>query len=293
MESGEILLETSVGPVSGVAAIPAEPRGPLIVAVPGGGYNARYFDVEGYSLLRRGLDNGFAVIALDRPGYGQTPLPAEKSFAGSAAAISAIIADLWEDHDDGSCPGVVVVSHSVGSAITMHIAAAEPSWPLLGIALNGVAHDIPPSHAGAWDGVASDQPPLVLDDARRRDSMYGPDETIQADIMERAHASTSPAPVHELFEITGGWADDVAAVAHQVRVPVHCRIAEFEQFWVPGAAKVAEFAELFDRAAAVDAREVLATGHNIDHHFAGPGLHLEQLAFAWNCGVGALAPMAS
>ncbi len=291
MNSGEILLETSAGPVSGVAAIPAEPQGPLIVALPGGGYNARYFDVDGYSLLRRGRDNGFAVIALDRPGYGQTPAAPDESMAGNAAVLNTIIGDLWEEQDSDSCPGVVIVSHSVGSAITMYIAAESPTWPLLGVALNGVAHDVPLSHAGSWDGVPTDKP-LKLDDAGRRLSMYGPDETIEADIMERAHVSTSPVPVHEVFEITGAWADDVAGVAHGVRVPVHCRVAEFEQFWVPGAAKVAEFAALFDSAPAIDAREVLATGHNIDHHYAGPGLHLEQLGFAWNCGVGALAPAA-
>src|ERR1700760_570920 len=45
---------------------------PLIVAVHGGTYTSRYFDVPGYSLLDRAGVLGLPVLAIDRPGYGQS-----------------------------------------------------------------------------------------------------------------------------------------------------------------------------------------------------------------------------
>ncbi|WP_190171352.1 alpha/beta fold hydrolase [Streptomyces mirabilis] len=43
---------------------------PLLVCLPGGGYNASYFDVPGYSLVDAARREGFPVVSLDRPGYG-------------------------------------------------------------------------------------------------------------------------------------------------------------------------------------------------------------------------------
>jgi len=46
--------------------------GPLVVALHGGGSSAGYWDgpAPGQSFVRLALQRGFAVLALDRPGYG-------------------------------------------------------------------------------------------------------------------------------------------------------------------------------------------------------------------------------
>jgi pimeloyl-ACP methyl ester carboxylesterase len=105
--------------VTGITTGPGTPDTPLLVCLPGGSYTARYFDVPGFSLLGVAEANGFTAIALDRPGYGGSdPLPAgERTFARSAEILDEAIAALWAEHGAGH-PGVVMISHSIGSAST-------------------------------------------------------------------------------------------------------------------------------------------------------------------------------
>src|ERR1700722_7904215 len=140
--------------VTGIATGPGPPDTPLLVCLPGGSYTARYFDVPGFSLLDAAEANGFTAIALDRPGYGGSdPLPAhERTFARSAGVLDEAIAALWAEHGAGH-PGVVVISHSIGSAITVHLAARQPAWPLLGIALHGGNTVSPDQGVWAWPSV--------------------------------------------------------------------------------------------------------------------------------------------
>jgi len=115
--------------VTGIATGPGIQDTPLLVCLPGGSYTARYFDVPGFSLLDVAEANGFTAIALDRPGYGGSDLlPAdERTFARSAEVLDEAIAALWADYGAGH-PGVVIISHSIGSAVTVHIAARHDPW---------------------------------------------------------------------------------------------------------------------------------------------------------------------
>ena len=65
-------------PMSALIAEAAEPRA-VVVALHGGASTAAYFDCPGHpslSLLRIGADNGYTMVALDRPGYGSSaPYP--------------------------------------------------------------------------------------------------------------------------------------------------------------------------------------------------------------------------
>jgi pimeloyl-ACP methyl ester carboxylesterase len=139
MAGTTVELRTAGGRVTGRGSGPVVEDTPLVVAVHGGGYHSGYFDVRGYSLLDVGAAAGFEVVALDRPGYGGSDgLPAgELTFARSAEVLDEAIGALWGERG-GARPGVVVVSHSIGSAIAVHLAARTPEWPLLGISLHGV-----------------------------------------------------------------------------------------------------------------------------------------------------------
>ena len=163
--------------VTGIATGPRTPDTPLLACLPGGSCTARYFDVPGFSLLDAAEANGFTAIALDRPGYGGSdPLPAdERTFARSAEVLDEAIAALWAEYGAGH-PGVVMISHSIGSAITVHIAARQPAWPLLGIALHGI-NTLSPDHVvGAWHSMPPGVP-VQFSPEQRRMFMYGPDET--------------------------------------------------------------------------------------------------------------------
>ncbi len=66
------------------------------------------------------------------------------------------------------------------------------------------------------------------------------------------------------------------ALAPDVRVPVHCALAEFDALWDSNPENVETFAAMFTSAPFVDASVVRGTNHS-------HALHLRQLAFAAEC----------
>ena len=269
--------------ITGIATGPGTADTPLLACLPGGGYTARYFDVLGFSLLDVAEANGFAAIALDRPGYGGSdPLPAEeRTFARNAEVLDEAIAALWAEYG-ADRPGVVIISHSIGSAVAVHIAAGQPAWPLLGIALHGV-NTLSPDHVvGAWHSMPP-AAPVQFTPEQRRMFMYGPDETFAPDAVGRAAISADACPIEELLEIVGEWPRTAADLAGQVRVPVHYVLAEHEALWYADQSRVDAFASMFTSAPRLDAALAHGVGHNIDHHYLGRALQLQQLAFALTC----------
>lgn len=238
--------------VAGIATALDQPGGPLLVALHGGGYTSRYFDVPGHSLLDTAAANGLDVVALDRPGYGDSDSPARVTFAANAEVLDAAIGQLWAEHGAGR-PGVVVIAHSIGAAIAIHLAAGEPAWPLLGVAISGI-HDRAPEHVrSAWDAMPAGQP-VVFEPAQRRRFFYGPDWTIEPDVVDRAEISAAPIPLEELLEVVRGWTEEAATLAARVRVPVHYVAFEFEGLWTIDRDTVAAFAAAFGAAPVVEAR---------------------------------------
>lgn len=269
--------------VTGVTTRPGRAEAPLLVALHGGTYTSAYFDVPGFSLLDLAEATGFTAVSLDRPGYGGSdPLGDDTpGFAGSATVLEDAIARLWADRS-ADHPGIVIVSHSIGSAIAVHMAAGKPAWPLLGIALHGVNDRSPDPVVNAWNAMPAGQP-IAFTQEQRRMFMYGPDGTLDADAVARAEISAAPAPLAELLEIVREWPASAAQLAVGVTVPVHYALAEFDGLWLVGQERVEEFAGYFTSAPWTVASLFRGAGHNIDHHHLGRTLHLEQLAFAWAC----------
>lgn len=269
--------------IAGIATAVDGAGAPLIVALHGGGLNARYFDVPGHSLLDVGAAAGFRVLSLDRPGYGDSdPLAGgEVSFGGSAEVLDAAIGALWTELGAGH-PGVVLLSHSIGSAIAVHVAARRPCWPLLGISLHGVGDRSPAHVVDAWHALPRSGP-VELPSDQRRALLYGPESTFDTGVVDLAKASAEPIPVEEMLEIVGGWPEGVAELAAGVAVPVQYTLAEHDGLWVADESRVSAFAGYFTSAPWVDARLQAGAGHNLDHHRLSRALHLRQLAFAWEC----------
>jgi pimeloyl-ACP methyl ester carboxylesterase len=278
--------------VTGVSTPPGRTDRPLLVCLPGGSYNARYFDVPGASFLDAASANGFSAIALDRPGYsGSDPVPdGEPVFAANAAVLNGVIGALWAEHG-GERPGVVIISHSIGSAVAVHLAGLAPLWPLLGISLHGINDFCPEPVVNAWNSMPAGQP-VVFTPEQRRMFMYGPDTTVPADAVDRAEVAAAPMPIAELLEVVREWPRDAAQLAAAVPVPVQYALAEHEGLWVSGQDRVDAFAGYFTSAPRVEARLFRGSGHNIDHHHLGPVLHLQQLAFALSCTPAAAAALA-
>ncbi len=267
-----------------------DPAAPLLVCLPGGGFNRHYFDVPGVSLLARAEANGQPAIAIDRPGYGDSdPLAAEKDwFPAQAAILDAAIGDAWATYGQGRS-GVVLLGHSFGATIALRIAARNRSWPLLGLIVYGTSGATTAGMSGFAQGIAElpALTPMALEPAMIRSFFYGPDGTYAPAVLDAAGVSVAPAPAVEIREWAFGWPPDAAGIAAAITVPVHIRMNEHDAVQDVSPEALDRFAALFTAAPSVDAAIVTGSGHNTDHHYAGEALQLDQFAFARRCAVGA------
>ena len=271
------------GIFTGRAAFPAaieKPR-PLVVAIHGGTYTSRYFDVAGHSLLDRAAWMGIPAIAIDRYGYGDTPFIDDMSILGQAAALAPALRDVWERHR-GDAVGMVLVGHSIGAAITLGIASDPGDLPLLGVAVSGIGVRTPGTHAGMWNALP-DLPTVEMPGPVKDQLMFGPEGSFAATMPAASHVANAPVPKAELVDIVGGWQQQAAEVCARIRVPVHYRQGEHDQLWVVDQSEIDAFAARFIAAPRVDAAMVPGTGHCMDFHAEGAALQLQQLGFALQC----------
>ncbi|MGW2051843.1 alpha/beta hydrolase [Streptomyces sp. NPDC001858] len=277
MTANRITLDLGNTRITGIGEA-GRPGMPLLVCLPGGGYNASYFDVPGYSLIKAARREGFPVVSLDRPGYGgSTALKGEISFRRNAEVLQRAIAELWHRHLSNA-PGIVLVGHSVGGAIALHLAAGDRTWPLLGVSVTGIHDESQRSN----EALKSAAPGSSMEFSREHllRFMYGPQDTYDPSVLGLAEHAGSPVPVAELVEVAGRWGTDSAGIAAKIEVAVHYGLAEHEGFWHSSDETVAAFGNAFTAAPSVAARRVLGSGHNIDHHYVGAAFHKEQLDFA-------------
>lgn len=277
MTANRMTLDLGTARITGIEAA-GRPGMPLLVCLPGGGYSASYFDVAGYSLVDAAQRDGFSVVSLDRPGYGgSTALEGEISFRRSAQLLRKAIGELWQRHLSDS-PGIILVGHSIGGAIALHLAAGDHAWPLLGVSVTGIHDESQRSN----DALKSEPPTRSMEFSREHllRFMYGPEDTYDPNVLDIAKHAESPVPIAELVEVAGQWCTEFAGIAARVEVPVHYGLAEHEGFWHSSDESVAAFGNAFTAAPSVNARRILGGGHNIDHHYAGAAFHKEQLDFA-------------
>ncbi len=279
------LIEAGPGQVAVARHAPAAaiPGLPLLVALHGGTYTSGYFSVAGGpagSFLDIAGRNGFAVLTVDRPGYGKsTPLPEdENTFARQAEILDAVIAgalDVWP------ADGVVLVGHSIGGMISLEIAARHPQWPLLGVTTSGNGARIPAGGAAEALGALPLSGVVDLPVPERDGVMFGPAGTFTEAARHAAHSSYAPTPFVELVRAPVWAAERLSIVAAAVQVPVLTVLAAYDALWDSSAQARADYESRF--TAPVSAPVLPGAGHSIDHHLMGAALDLMQLAFAQEC----------
>jgi pimeloyl-ACP methyl ester carboxylesterase len=264
---------------------PAADDHPLVVAIHGGTYTHKYFDIEGCSLLARASDLGIPIAAVDRPCYGGSEAlkPEDATILRSAEVLNAAMPQLWKEQG-GNARGIFLVGHSIGGAVAVLMASMASEWPLLGIAISGIGMKSPDAVINQWRSLPP-EPTIPLPPDLKDMLMFGPEGTFLDKARVNAHAADHGAPRQELQDIVFKWLDLLAGAAPQVGVPLHYRQPEFDRLWIVDEVQVRAFGSLFTASPSVDAELLRSSGHCIDFHRVGAAFQLQQLAFAMRCSV--------
>jgi pimeloyl-ACP methyl ester carboxylesterase len=259
---------------------------PLIVALHGGLFTGRYFEVAGSdagSFVDIANRNGFSVLVIDRPGYGDSGQPPDDydyAFPEQARVLDAALEELLAPHND---PRVVLIGQSVGGMIAFEMAAAQPSWNLVGLSTTGMGARIPQGGAAEKLGALPLSGVVDVPVEEREKLWYGPEHTYTATGVAAARTSYAPAPMIELTTAPKWAASRLDSVAPAITVPIYHALAEFDALWdgSPDAREL--FLSKFTATQRVESEIVEGVGHCIDHHLIGAAIHYKQLAFAHAC----------
>ncbi|WP_208614617.1 alpha/beta hydrolase [Streptomyces regalis] len=273
-EIHRITLDAAGIPISALLAEPSSPPRAVVVAIHGGGMSAGYFDSRarpGLSLLELGVRLGYAVLAVDRPGYGaSTPrLPEGQTVDRQAATLHAALGDFAGTHETGA--GFFLVAHSNGGKLALATAATPSTSRLIGLDISGLGstlavapHQLPgPDGHGDW---------------RRH---WGSLRLYPPDAFRLGRALVSPVPGLEARE-GPLWPHLYPGIAALVTIPVRFTFAEQELWWrFDDEAVEALKAPLSGTKVTVDHQPY--AGHNISLGWAARSYHLRALGFLEEC----------
>ena len=269
-------------PMSALVAEPDPPERPaaVIVAIHGGGTTATYFDCPGHpslSLLRAGAAAGFAVVAIDRPGYGSSaPYPEALTLPQQRVDLAYGAVDrILGDKPRGA--GMFLLGHSGGCELVMRMSADERGADLLGIELAGTGRHYHPDAREILKTAARQRRPAGL-----RELLWHPEELYPPEVLTGATVSPT-APDYEA-QLSSTWArHDFPALAPDVRVPVRVSVADHEKVWQTDAAAIAEIASLFSGTPEFTVHRQADAGHNLSLGHTAGDYHASVLSFVTHC----------
>lgn len=258
----------------------AQPRA-IIVALHGGAATSRYFHHPGrsdLSLLDVGAALGFTVVALDRPGYGDSAAHAPSLMSPDRrvdlayAAVRKLVGTQAHDAD------MFVLAHSAGCELAVRMAADKRGRYLLGLELAATGRRFHPTAEEILaNGESTPGKPIGL-----RRVLWQPAELYPDNVIGGKHFVSS-APAYEADAVTWWAPRDFAQLAGEVRIPVHYTLGEHELVWRNDGAEMAEIAALFGSSPRV-VTELLAHGvHNLSVGLAARAYHLKILSFVEEC----------
>jgi pimeloyl-ACP methyl ester carboxylesterase len=268
-------------PMSGLVA-PAEDPKAVVVAFHGGASTAAYFDCPGHpqlSLLRYGADQGFTMVALDRPGYGSSaPYPdaMERPEQRVALAYGAL------DKVLGSNPrgaGLFILGHSAGCELAVRMAAGERAEhaDVIGVELAGAGVEYHPTTADIVKNATATARPKGL-----REVLWHPAHLYPDDVLSGMTNSTS-GTLYEV-EMTKSWPrQDFPALAAQLRVPVQFTVAEHERVRRSDPETLRQIGAMFTSAPRFVINEQAGTGHNLSLSVNAADYHEKVLSFVGEC----------
>jgi pimeloyl-ACP methyl ester carboxylesterase len=255
------LTTRGVGPLSALRCVPESPRG-TIVALHGGGTRASYWDAPhapDLSFMRAAHADGWAVIAVDRPGYGLSRNLS--SLRLHAAAQARIIHEaVAENIGDGP---VALVAHSLGSIVAAHAAAGAWDGPLSGVAVQGMPLAYTPLQVSTLAKIDVSGPVARHPGGGASldiDQWFGPEGTWDRRVLDHFSTIMASTPSGEMEDARDA-PDVLPALLAATSVPVQLCVGEHEMSTAPA-----------DEIAAL-ARQVLAKNDHHEVHVIEGGAH--------------------
>ncbi|MFD3514386.1 alpha/beta hydrolase [Streptomyces sp. NPDC058657] len=264
-----LTLDAGGFPLSALLARPAQgPPRATVLAVHGRGTGAAYWN----SFVPLATARGFAVLAVDRPGYGESAgfLPEGLPLAEQAAALHTALKDYSRTHESGA--GVFLLGHSDGGKVALHTAATEGALPLLGLDTSGTGYRYHPE--------ALHFPTTLGGGATKLN--WGPLNLYPPGTFRASRSLLSPTPSREAAE-TVLWPRQFEELAPRVRIPVRLTFAEHELWWELDEDTLAEMTGRLTACPSVTTAHLPASGHNIGLGLTAPAYHREVLAFVERC----------
>lgn len=267
--------------MSGLVAVADDPKA-VVVAFHGGASTAAYFDCPGHpqlSLLRTGADQGYTMVALDRPGYrSSAPYPdaMERPEQRVALAYEAI------DKVLGANPrgaGLFLLGHSAGCELAVRMAADERAEDadVIGVELAGTGVEYHPETAEILKTATATQRPTGL-----RNVLWQPAHLYPDDVLSGMTNSANGA-LYEV-EMTKSWPrQDFPALAARVRVPVQFTVAEHERVWRSDPQTLAQIGAMFTSTPRFVINKQADTGHNLSLSVSAAAYHTNVLSFVEEC----------
>ncbi|MFF3248641.1 alpha/beta hydrolase [Streptomyces sp. NPDC002870] len=280
-----VTLDAAGATLSGLLAEPdgAAPRA-VVIALHGGGMTAGYFDGQahtGLSLLTLGASLGLTVLALDRPGYGDSAhaFPDGQTLVEQSTSLHAALDDFTSRYETGG--GLFLLAHSYGGKLALTAAADDIRGRLLGLDISGCGHRY----------AVTTEELLGADGHVHWKRNWGPLRLYPPNTFRFSQDLVTPMPQRELQELIC-WPQLFPEVAARVRVPVRLTFSEHEQLWQHDDEAVAELRALLAEAPEVVVDRQSGAGHNISLGWAARAYHLRALAFLEECLVGHAATAA-
>jgi pimeloyl-ACP methyl ester carboxylesterase len=268
-------------PMSGLVALAEDPKA-VVAAFHGGASTAAYFDCPGHpelSLLRTGADQGYTMVALDRPGYGASaPYPDAMAHPEQRVAlVYAAIDKILGGNPRGA--GLFLLGHSAGCELAVRLAADEraEAADVIGLELAGTGVQYHPATAEILQTATATGRPTGL-----RDVLWQPTQLYPDDVLSGMTNSATGA-LYEV-EMTKSWPrQDFPALASRVRVPVQFTVAEHERVWRSDPETLAQIGAMFTSSSGFVVNEQADTGHNLSLSVSAAAYHAKVLSFVAEC----------
>lgn len=287
-----ISLRTMELPLSGLVVHPecGQPNG-LIVALHGGSYTAGYWHADALpesSLLLLGAASGYAVLAVDRPGYGSStgwPL-ARQRLAFQAETVFDVIDDFVSRHATLKGKPVFLIGHSMGGMLALVMGAHPRAVGLSGIDVSGVPLRFPP---GMQEMIrqqaahAARAPFLPERPAQEmQDIFYGPPDTWWPEALAHDAAIHARVPSPEMLD-AAACPDELPPLMRKVAVPVQLTIPSLEKSSMGGQESLDYARQFLTASRRVVTQLQEGSGHNISLHKVARAYHLRAIAFFEEC----------